>query len=103
MAEPTGLGAFELGEVMADEEKREKPRGGDSEKLEPFTHSSSGTPEEDATPDPLARLPEKFRKEIEAQVEVKSRRATFPVISLLIRVNLIERNSFDLLVEMRSS
>jgi hypothetical protein len=81
MAEPTGLGASEFGEVMEEEEKREKQQVRDPEKLECSTNSSSGPPEEDAAPDPLARLPEKFRKEIEAQVEVKSRRATFRVSS----------------------
>jgi hypothetical protein len=85
MAEPSGFGAFELGEVLEEEAKREEHRARDPEKVVSSSYSSSGAPEEDAVPDPLARLPEKFRKEIEAQVEVKSRRATFPVNSQSIR------------------
>jgi hypothetical protein len=82
MAEPTGLGASELGEVMDEERKREENENRDPQKVASSSESSSGVPEEDAIADPLARLPDKFRKEIEAQVKVKARRATFPVPSL---------------------
>ena len=46
-----------------------------------------------ADPDPLAHLPEHFRKEIEAQVTVASRKVSFKVLYCIASM-INDRNSF---------
>jgi hypothetical protein len=80
MAEPTGLSALLGDEVMVLErnesnhaEKNPNRRNSASEK------GVSGCAN-DIKPDPLALLPEHFRKEIEEQSIISSRKVSFKVI-----------------------
>lgn len=77
MTEPTGVGAFEVVELLEEEARRQEPNR-DAEKVS-SSGQTSQPPEGDSLSDPLARLPTQYRKEIEAQVELKSRRVSFNV------------------------
>jgi hypothetical protein len=80
MADPTGIAARAEEEVFEMEKKRGLR---DTEKtVTGVSPSSEGRGSGDATtvnPDPLAHLPEHFRKEIEEQSAVSSRKVSFKV------------------------
>jgi|SRR5271170_3390738 hypothetical protein len=77
MADPTGaiaLEATEIFEMEHDKEQRDAATVLALEKSASEAHSGDG-----GDPDPLAHLPEHFRKEIEAQAQVVSRKISFKV------------------------
>lgn len=77
MAKPSAANIREAAEVLEMDKYKEAV---DTEKIVSTEYSSSGpSASGDADPDPLAHLPENFRKEIEAQATVVSRKVSFKV------------------------
>jgi len=77
MADPTGAIALEATEIFEMEHNKERRGANVVLSLE---KSASGAYSGDVSdPDPLAHLPEHFRKEIEAQSQVVSRKVSFKV------------------------
>ena len=85
MAEPTGINVQGMSDVVEMHENKEihdvEKTVVDSE-MSVASHSGR-SPSGDI--DPLSRLPEQFRKEIEAQATVKSRKVGFKVILRFLR------------------
>jgi len=78
MAEPGAVNAREIGEIFEREENFKEMR--QTEKITSGDSSSSGQRNSgDVSPDPLAHLPENFRKEIEAQSKVVTQKISFKV------------------------
>ena len=80
MAEPTARNAKLAAGILDHETSRESE---EVEKQNEKSNSSAQHPDDqtgpDGTPDPLANLPEKFRKELEAQSVIVSRKVSFKV------------------------
>lgn len=85
MAEPTGMTVQGASDVVEMHEKKEthdaKKTVVDSSKSVASNSGQSGT----GDTDPLGHLPERFRREIEAQATVKSRKVSFKVCFELFR------------------
>jgi len=81
MADPTGANAREVTEIFDMEQNKELE---DARAVLSLEKSTSGTTKEgdDSSPDPLAHLPDHYRKEIEVQAQVLSRKVSFKVRSI---------------------
>lgn len=95
MADPMGAnaqGAIEVFEIERNKEQRDVTAVLSLEKS-----TSDATKNGDGNnPDPLAHLPERFRKEIEAEAQVVSRKVSFKVPSISERIKVTDRICFDL-------
>ena len=88
MADPTGAIALEATEIFEMEYNEERR---DAKAVLCLENSASGAYSGDVSdPDPLAHLPEHFRKEIEAQAQVVSRKVSFKVQAITLRRELME-------------
>ena len=79
MAEPTGINVQGASDIV---EMHEKKEAHDAEKTviaSSKSGASNSAQSESGDIDPLSHLPEHFRKEIEAQATVKSRKVGFRV------------------------
>ena len=81
MADPTGANARETIEIFEIERNKEQRDATAVLSLEKST-SDSTKHGNGNNPDPLAHLPEHFRKEIEAEAQVVSRKVSFKVPSI---------------------
>ena len=88
MAAPTGAIALEATEIFEMEHNKERT---DANAVLSLENSPSGAYSGDVSdPDPLAHLPEHFRKEIEAQAQVVSRKVSFKVQAITLTGELTE-------------